>query len=66
MNINEPIQKGIYQNYIDDIIDKTRNETAEEIFAKVLEWSPIGEDYHWFITTLENWLKEHYGVEVEE
>ena len=40
-------------------------DTAEEIYAQVLEWSPVGENYHWFITTLENWLKERYGVEVE-
>ena len=40
-------------------------DTAKEIYAQVLEWSPVGEDYHCFITNLENWLKEKYGVEVE-
>ena len=40
-------------------------DTAKEIYAQVLEWLPVNEDYHWFITTLENWLKERYGMEVE-
>ena len=44
---------------------KAVKDTAKEIFTQVLEWSPVGEDYHWFITTLENWLKEKYGVDVE-
>ena len=47
------------------LIDKREKDTAKEIYAQVLEWSPVGENYHWFITTLENWLKERYGVEVE-
>ena len=47
------------------LIDKREKDTAKEIYAQVLEWSPVGENYHWFITTLENWLKEKYGVEVE-
>ena len=39
-------------------------DTAKEIFTQVIEWLPVGVDYHWFITTLENWLKERYGEEV--
>ena len=46
-------------------IEHAVKDTAKEIYTKVLEWSPVGEDYHWFITTLENWLKEKYGVDMK-
>ena len=46
-------------------LSNTRKKTAEKIFAQVLEWAPVGEDYHRFITNLENWLKERYDVEIE-
>lgn len=35
MNINEPIQKGISQNTIDDIIDKTQNVVVKEFAEKL-------------------------------
>ena len=37
MNINEPIQKGISQNTIDDIIDKTQNVVVKEFAEKLKE-----------------------------
>ena len=40
MNINEPIQKGISQNTIDDIIDKTQNVVVKE-FAERLKLETI-------------------------
>lgn len=35
MNINEPIQKGISQNTIDDIIDKTQKVAVKEFAEKL-------------------------------
>lgn len=37
MNINEPIQKGISQNTIDDIINKTQNVVVKEFSEKLKE-----------------------------
>ena len=37
MNINEPIQKGISHNTIDDIIDKTQNVVVKEFAEKLKE-----------------------------
>ena len=44
--------------------------TKQERMARIRElsdalWFAEGEDYHCFITNLENWLKEKYGLEVE-
>ena len=50
---------------LNNLYQQAVKDTAKEIYAQVLEWSPVGENYHWFITTLENWLKERYGVKVE-
>ena len=46
MNINEPIQNGIAQSYINDIIYKTQKETVKEVTEKVkcyLEDKLVGE-----------------------
>ena len=39
MNINEPIQKGISQNTIDDIIDKTQNVAVKEFAERLKKYS---------------------------
>ena len=39
MNINEPIQKGISQNTIDDIIDKTQNVVVKEFAERLKKYS---------------------------
>ena len=63
MSLDEPIQKGISQNYIDSLIDDTRKETAKEIFEHIVDGFLMREENKYFF---KKWLQERYGVEVEE
>lgn len=66
MNINEPIQKGISQNTIDDIIDKTQNVAVKEFAEKLKKYSYTDNcftDGKWhryvFVSDIDELLREY-------
>ena len=62
MNINEPIQKGISQNTIDDIIDKTQKVAVKEFAEKLKKRLNLLYDWQYAkvdLKTIDELLKEY-------
>ncbi len=57
----------MHEEWENRLVDRTRKETAKEIYGAVLEFYPIHNDgsYSKFVSLLEDWLKHKYKVEVE-